>query len=73
MGKQGPGCLGRAISGSLNSFTGFRDNVANNQAVVVGSGRQSVTGAPGIPPRQYRALNLKTAISEPYHRFNFAK
>jgi hypothetical protein len=63
----------RVISDSLNCFTGFRDNVADYQAVVVGSGRQSVVTHPEFRRVNTVLSNLKTAISGTYHHFNFAK
>ena len=63
----------RVISDSLNCFAGFRDNVADYQAVVVGSGRRSVVTHPEFRRVNTVLSNLKTAISGTYHHFNFAK
>jgi hypothetical protein len=67
------GASARVISDSLNCFASFRDNVADYQAVVVGSGRQSVVAHPEFRRVNTVLSNLKTAISGTYHHFNFAK
>jgi hypothetical protein len=61
----------RVIADSLNCFTGFRDNVADYQAIVVGSGRQSVVTHPEFRRVNTVLSNLKTAISGYLSSFQF--
>ncbi|TNC93326.1 MAG: hypothetical protein FD119_4110, partial [Stygiobacter sp.] len=63
----------QVISDSLNCFQGFRGNVADFQPVIVGSGRQAVTGHPEFRWVNTLIANLKTAITGTYHHFKFAK
>lgn len=58
----------RVISGS----TSFRHHVANYQAVIVGSGRQSVMTHPEFRRINTVLFDLKTTISGTYHHLNFA-
>lgn len=63
----------RVTSDALNCFEGFRNNVADYQPVVVGSGRQAVVAHPEFRRVNTVLSNLKTAISGTYHAFKFAK
>lgn len=63
----------RVTSDALNCFEGFRNNVADYQPVVVGSGRQAMVAHPEFRRVNTVLSNLKTAISGTYHAFKFAK
>lgn len=62
----------RVVSDGLNCFRALAGNVAEHQAIVVGSGRQAVGHAAF---RQVNTVlgNLKTAIAGTYHAFDFDK
>jgi hypothetical protein len=63
----------RVIADSLNCFTVFRDNVADYQAIAAGSGRQWEVTHPDFRRVNTVLSDLKAAISDTYHHFNFAK
>lgn len=62
----------QVVSDGLHAFRAIAGQVAEHTAIVVGSGRQSVTR---VEFRRVNTLisNLKTAISGTYHAFNFSK
>jgi ribosomal protein L37AE/L43A len=63
----------RVVSDALGCFQALRDEVAEHQAIVVGSGRQAVTNHPEFKRVNTLLSNLKTAISGTYHHVKFAK